>query len=267
MRRQLLYCLVAFVIAAPLLLMAESSDGTLRPVWARERAAPQAQGVEPAMVPPPGVSWVVSGAGDPGYNGAYRFEGTCNGFPCYEKDRGHWLFWAREPGYPAWVLAPSPGRTPPVYYGNFQSPLPAAPWNAVPGTRTPAPGLAVGATEWPQYAVTGAGDPAYDGTYCSAGTYNGHPCFRKDSVHWLYWLHAAGPPEIAVWALGPSPGRQPSYSADPCNRDLPAEPWVAHDAAGSAPTVKQLPASGPRALPSPGSRERAERAPAAMRGG
>ena len=143
MRKQLLYCLLACVVVAPLLLIAKSPDGTLRPVWAK--AKPSAETSTPKPDPertqPMATMWVVSGAGDAGYNGIYSEAGTYNGQPCYKLDNNHWLFCSEEPdwpAYPTWSLGPALGGATVLYYSQFNSELPGNSWQIATGT-SPAP--------------------------------------------------------------------------------------------------------------------------------
>jgi hypothetical protein len=84
------------------------------------------------------AGWLVSGAGDGSYNGAYTEAGTYNGFPAYEIAGGGRFLWAMpEMELIQWFLSESLGGAA-AYVSAFDTALPANPWSAVLGT-DPAP--------------------------------------------------------------------------------------------------------------------------------
>lgn len=96
------------------------------------------RGPEPAEPPKemePGMSWVVSGAGDSAYNGTYVESGTYNGQPAYTNG-SKWLWW--DTLLPGWVLSAATGDISPDYYNGAS--LPGS-WSVSLGT-APAPTVA-----------------------------------------------------------------------------------------------------------------------------
>ena len=63
MRKQLVYCLVACALVAPLLLIAKNPDGTLRPLWAKAKPNAQIE-AKASTKDPPGRSsrWQARGS-------------------------------------------------------------------------------------------------------------------------------------------------------------------------------------------------------------
>ncbi len=231
MARQIIYCVLVFLIAAPLLLIARDNAGALCFAWQRS-GGEQA----PDCIPDPaGQCWAVEGAGARDYDGVYQPFGLYWQRPCYRKDDDHWLWCSPDivmPGGLLWHLSSEPAGGTDAYWGSLaSSTLPANPWAA---QQAPAPAPSVRAIPsngvW---IVRGAGQGEYNGVYYLAGSRGRLDDYKKDDSHWLWSdVHAGG---RDGWCLGPSPGSADRpYSGAPCSA-LPAMPWQGQD--GRPPEV------------------------------
>lgn len=81
------------------------------------------------------ASYIVSGAGEVGYDGLYLESGTFNGQPSYQLDASHWLFWVTD--LSQWALGPG-CVNPPGTYAYLGGAEPTGSWTAGVGS-APAP--------------------------------------------------------------------------------------------------------------------------------